>query len=89
MKKITLLIALALFFSFNAEYSADSFVLQKDDEQMMRPNPMSFRKDLMLYFSDCPELSQKIESKEFRSSEIVQMVKFYNANCAKGLVSRE
>ncbi len=65
-------------------YSADSFILQKDDEQMIRPSPISFRKDLMLYFSDCPELSQKIESKEFRSGEIVQMVKFYNSNCAQG-----
>ena len=36
------------------------------------------------YFSDCPELLEKMESKEFRvRSDVIKMFQFYESNCGK------
>ena len=62
-------------------YTARRFLLQKGDEDFKMPKKIGFKKDMMEYFDDCPELSKKIESKEFRKSEMVSMVIFYNRSC--------
>ena len=41
----------------------------------------NFRKSIIKYFNDCPELVAKIKSKEFRKRDIVEIVEFYNTNC--------
>ncbi|SDS77614.1 hypothetical protein SAMN04489797_2393 [Winogradskyella sediminis] len=41
----------------------------------------SFRKRAMEYFSDCPALQTKIETKEFKKVDLQAIVRFYNANC--------
>lgn len=58
-------------------------VLKKDKDQFfMRANQGLFglkRKVLIKYFSNCPDLKEKIEEK--RISEVDQLVDFYNSNC--------
>ena len=58
-------------------------ILQKGDGELKRPKGLSFRKDMMNYFSDCPELSQKIENKEYKKRDLESIVRFYNSNCGK------
>ena len=62
-------------------YSDEKFILQKGNGELKRPKGLTFRKDMIEYFSDCPELSKKIESKEFRKSDLESIVRFYNRSC--------
>ncbi len=62
-------------------YSVEKFVLQKGSGQLKRPSGLTFRKDMMQYFNDCPALVQKIENREFRKGDIQAIVRFYNQNC--------
>ena len=43
----------------------------------------SFEKKAIEYFSDCPELVQKIKAKVFRKRDIEEIVKYYNSNCER------
>jgi hypothetical protein len=59
----------------------DKFLLQKKDGPLKWPRELSFRKDLMEYFSDCPELATKIDKKEFKKDHLIEIVRFYNSYC--------
>ncbi|NOU59142.1 hypothetical protein [Marinifilum caeruleilacunae] len=54
--------------------------LKKDDEDLKLVANFG-RNKMKNYFSDCPELVQKIESKEFKSKDIIQIVQYYNSHC--------
>lgn len=41
----------------------------------------NFNDYMSFYFSDCPALSNKIESKEFNKEQINEIVKYYNSQC--------
>ncbi len=43
----------------------------------------SFRKNASAYFKDCSELVKKIKKKEFKKSNIIEIVEFYNNKCNK------
>ncbi|MFZ5940206.1 MAG: hypothetical protein ACOYXB_06495 [Bacteroidota bacterium] len=62
-------------------YSVEKYILQKENGELMRPVGLSFKKDMIDYFSDCPSLVEKIESKEFRKNDLESMVRYYNLNC--------
>ncbi len=62
-------------------YSVERYILQKSDGELKRPKGLTFRKDMIKYFNDCPELSKKIENKEFRKSDLESIVRFYNVSC--------
>jgi hypothetical protein len=62
-------------------YSADKYILQKLNEDLYIPKILSFRKDMMKYFQDCPELSHKIETREYRKRDMVNIVRYYNSAC--------
>ena len=64
-----------------ASYSVEKFVLQRGERTLKIPADLNFKNDMVRYFYDCPELSQKIERKEFRKSDISAIVKFYNQHC--------
>jgi hypothetical protein len=34
------------------------------------------------FFKDCPKLVEKIENKEFKKSQVEDVVKYYNSNCS-------
>lgn len=57
------------------------YILQKGNEQIREINNWTFRKDMIEYFNDCPELSKKIEDEEFRLRDIDSIVSYYNKNC--------
>jgi len=42
---------------------------------------LSYRKRLAAYFSNCPQLANKIKNKEFRKSDVLSIVKYYNNYC--------
>lgn len=43
----------------------------------------SFKKTVRSYFTDCPELIEKVNKKEFRKKHFMEIVDFYNENCSK------
>lgn len=43
----------------------------------------NFKKIASNYFKDCPKLVKKIQSKEFRKRDIVEVVEYYNDNCGE------
>lgn len=40
-----------------------------------------FRKNASKFFKDCPKLIAKIKSKEFKKSDIIEVLEFYNEKC--------
>ncbi len=56
-------------------------LLKRDGEELFQPGAFSVKKDLIAYFSDCPELAQKIETKIFKKRDLLGMVMYYNENC--------
>ena len=64
-------------------FTADRYILQKSDEEIFMPRDLTFRKDMVKYFQDCPELFLKIENKEYRQKDLKIVVCYYNSNCAK------
>lgn len=55
--------------------------LQKGKGELTQIKGISFKRDMSEYFNDCPSLSEKIESKELRKSDINFIIDFYNKNC--------
>jgi predicted Zn-ribbon and HTH transcriptional regulator len=62
-------------------YGVEKYMLQKADGELKRPKGLTFKKDMVEYFSDCPALIEKIESKDFRKNDLEFIVNFYNSNC--------
>ncbi len=62
-------------------YDVDNYILQKEDGEIKRPKGLTFKKDMIAYFSDCPVLVEKIESKYFRKNDLEFIVNFYNSYC--------
>lgn len=40
-----------------------------------------FKKSAKAYFQDCPSLVEKIQSKEYKREDVIEMVDFYNSEC--------
>ena len=64
-------------------YAVERYILQKGTGQLKQPKELSFRKDMMEYFSDCPALVEKIENRELRARDIKTIVNMYNSSCKK------
>jgi len=62
-------------------YTVERFILQKGNGNLKRPRTLTFRKDMADYFSDCPDLVNKIENKYFKQNDLNSMVAYYNAYC--------
>ena len=41
-----------------------------------------FKKVVQSYFTDCPQLQDKVEKREFKKDDFEKIVEFYNQNCA-------
>jgi hypothetical protein len=70
-------------YSPGVTYTADNFIFQKDNGPLKQPKTFGWKKDMLEYFSDCPALHERIESKDLRRKEIEAIVLYYNANCGK------
>jgi hypothetical protein len=62
-------------------YGMEKYILQKEEDALFRPISLTFRKDMVEYFRDCPALVERIENKDFRMSDLGSIVSFYNLNC--------
>lgn len=69
--------------SVSMTYNVEKYILQKGNEELKRPKALTFRKDMKEYFSDCPELSTKIDDKIYKKKDLESIVGFYNSNCGK------
>ncbi len=69
------------FMTGGAAYSVERCILQKGNGELKRPKGLTFKNDMVEYFSDCPSLVKKIESKDFRKDDLNFIVEFYNKNC--------
>ncbi|MFC2151023.1 hypothetical protein ACFLSE_00730 [Bacteroidota bacterium] len=58
-----------------------TFMLQKENDKPFPVKTLSFKKRMINYFNDCPELCTKIESQEFRKRDIKAIVNYYNSSC--------
>jgi len=63
-------------------YQVDKYILQKGSQELVKVKDLTFRKDMMEYFKDCPDLSQMIERKEYRKRDLKKIVSYYNSNCS-------
>ncbi len=64
-------------------YSNNNYYVAKKNEEIAvsLESGKKFKKTASKYFSDCPDLVAKIQSKEYKKRDIVEIVKFYNENC--------
>jgi hypothetical protein len=66
-----------------ATYTADNLIFQKGNGPLKQPRSIGWKKDMLEYFSDCPDLRERIESKDLRRKEIEAIVLYYNRQCAQ------
>lgn len=66
-----------------AVYLDSDFILQKGNDVLMQPSIFSFKREMTEYFSNCPKLVEKIESKDFRKKHLEEIVNYYNSECSK------
>ena len=64
-------------------YRIDNLIFQKGNGPLKRPRTLGWKKDMLEYFSDCPALRERIESKDLRRKEIEAIVMYYNQNCGR------
>jgi hypothetical protein len=64
-------------------YSVENLILQKGNGVLKQPRSLTFRKDMREYFSDCPQLTERIEARDFKRADMEAIVIYYNSNCAK------
>jgi hypothetical protein len=64
-------------------YTVDNLIFQKGNGPLKKPRQFGWKKDMLEYFSDCPALSERIESKDLKRKEIEEIVLYYNRHCGK------
>ncbi|MEO7990788.1 MAG: hypothetical protein ABI663_14665 [Chryseolinea sp.] len=62
-------------------YMAYSFIFQKGNGPLKQPVNLGFKKDMLEYFSDCPALRERIESKDLWKEDMEAMTTYYNQKC--------
>jgi hypothetical protein len=70
-------------YSPGASYTSDNLIFQKGNGPLKQPRTLAWKKDMLEYFSDCPALRERIESKDLRRKEIEAIVLYYNQNCGR------
>lgn len=61
----------------------ENAVFQKGSDPIIIVEWGTFKKDMRKFFSDCPALIQKIDSKEFDRKDTDKITEFYNSKCGK------
>ena len=70
-------------------YAYERYVLQYGNNPLLQVKGISFRRDMMDFFSDYPELVEKIDTRMYRKENLALIVKEYNLyrDTSKGLHS--
>ncbi|MEO5599933.1 MAG: hypothetical protein ABIR06_03300 [Cyclobacteriaceae bacterium] len=63
-------------------YTFAKYVLQIGEETLLQPRGLAFRKDMLSYIIDCPEVIRMIEERELRKGDLEIIVQQYNAKCS-------
>jgi hypothetical protein len=63
-------------------YNIEKFVLKKGNGRLTRPRGITFRKDMSEFFSDCPELVERIQGRVLKKGDLEIMVREYNKKCS-------
>ncbi|UII28327.1 hypothetical protein LVD15_07830 [Fulvivirga maritima] len=58
------------------------YLLKLPDSPLKNLKTIGFRKDMMEYFSYCPELVEMLETRTLRKKDIEAIVEFYNQKCS-------
>ncbi len=58
-------------------------IIQPPGSPLMLIKASRFRSDMENVFLDCPELDHKIQNKEYRYDDLIQIVQYYNKHCSK------
>jgi len=69
-------------FSGGTTYTVDNLIFQKGNGPLKQPRSLGWKKDMLDYFRDCPDLRERLESKDLRRKEIEAIVLYYNRHCA-------
>ena len=59
-------------------YTAKNFILQKDTAELFQAGWLLFKKDMIDYLSDCPELAKKMKDKIYLKKDVALIVNEYN-----------
>lgn len=60
-------------------YYVERYYFQKGDEQLIMVDPVFFKGNMQKYFSDCPQLADRIANRELRKDDLYEIVNFYNS----------
>ena len=63
------------------DFSTD-FLQIKD--QGFSISPIEFKKVIIPILQDCPQLSRKVQNKEYKYKDLIEIVKEYNSTCMRG-----
>jgi len=64
-------------------YNYGVLILVKKDGTMVDSSTGSFKNKIRKFFSDCPELVEKINDKIFKRKHIEEVIEYYKLNCFK------
>ncbi len=63
------------------EYTRYRYLVQRGGDDIRLMSVLGFRGDMTTYFEDCPELAARIDNRDLRRRDAVEIVQFYNRNC--------
>lgn len=64
------------------DYTHFRYLVQRGEDDLKLLNVLGFRSDMTNYFEDCPELVVRIDNRELRRRDAVEIVQFYNLHCS-------
>ena len=70
------------------EYTYYRHLVQSGDDELKILNVLNFRSDMTAYFTDCPELAERINNRDLRRRDAAEIVQYYNLNCGYQGVSK-
>jgi hypothetical protein len=65
----------------NSNFEFDTEILLKPDETYLEIPNIGFRKFVSMFIEDCEEVASKVQSGDYKSSEVIQIVEDYNQIC--------
>ncbi|MFA8435365.1 MAG: hypothetical protein ACEPOZ_12675 [Marinifilaceae bacterium] len=59
------------------------FLIQKKGGELKCPKLFTFRKEMIEYLQDCPDIVRRIKNKEFKKRDLEELVRLYNKEYRK------
>ncbi len=64
-------------------YGLDSFILCREEGNLTRVKALNFKNEMSAYFSDCPGVVSRLESRAWKERDLATIVDFYNRSCKR------